>query len=78
MAEVKRLQDLIHVVSDVKVCEALVQLPEVSLTRVHEFCDNGRCLCEGISDDINQVNNVGASLQGLQDLDLSPNLVLLD
>ena len=77
MAEVKRLQDLIHVVSDVKVCEALVQLSEVGLTRVHEFSDNGWCLGERISDDIDQVDNVGASLKGLQDLDLSPNFVLL-
>lgn len=77
MTEIKGLQDLEHVVSDVKVCETLVKFSEVSLTRVDELCDDGGCLGQWVSDNVDQVNNVGASLQSLQNLDLSSDLVLL-
>ena len=78
MAEVKRLQNLIHVEANVEVIEALVQLAEVCIAGVDELGDNGGSLGQRVPHDIDQLDNVYTALQVLQDLDLSSNLVLLD
>ena len=77
VAEVERLQNLEHVEADVEVVEALVELAEVSVTRVDELSDNGRRLGQWVSHNINKVDNVRSALERLQYLDLAPNLVLL-
>lgn len=78
MAEIKRLEDLVHVVANVKVVEALVELAEVSVARVDELSDNGRRLGQRVAHDIDQVDDVDSALERLQNFDLPPNLVLLD
>ena len=52
MAEIKGLQDLVHVVSNVEISEGLVQFSEVSLIRVDELSDNGGCLGQWVSNNI--------------------------
>ena len=78
MAEVKRLENLVHIETNVEVVEALVQLSEVCITRVNKLRDDCRRLGQWVSHDIDQLDNVHTAFQVLQDLDLSSNLVLLD
>ena len=78
VAVVKRLKDLEHVVADVEVVEALVEFAEIGVARVNELGDNGRSLGERIARDADHIDDVGAALQGLQDLELPTDLLLLD
>ena len=78
VAVVESFQDLEHVVANVEIVEALIEFAEVSITRVNKLSDNGRSLGQGVSDNVNKLDNVDSVLQGLQDLDLTSDLVLLD
>ena len=77
MAVVERLEDLKHVVANIKVIEALVQFTEVSVTCVDELGDDGWCLRQWISYNVDQLNNINTMLQSLQNLDFSSDLVFL-
>ena len=78
VAEIEGLEDLIHIEANVEIVEALVKLAEVSVTGVDELGDNGGRLRQWVSHDVNQLNDVDAAFKVLQNLDLSPDLVLLD
>ena len=78
MAEVESTEDFENVVAYVEVIEILVQCTEVNITGVYILHDESRSLGHGIPHDIDQVDNVHAALQGLQDLDLTSDLGLLD
>lgn len=78
VAVVQRLQHFVDVVADVKIRERLVQRAEIHITRVHELHDECGRLGHRVPHHINQVDDVDATLQRLQDFDLSPDLRLLD
>ena len=78
VAEVERLENLVHVETNVEVVEALVQLSEVCVARVHKLSDDRRRLRQWVPHDVDQLDNVHTAFQVLQNLDLSSNLVLLD
>ena len=78
VAEIEGLEDLIHIEANVEIVEALVKLAEVSVTGVDELSDNGGRLRQWVSHDVDQLNDVDATFKVLQNLDLSPDLVLLD
>ena len=76
VAVIERLQNLKHVVSDIEVVEALVQFAEISVASINEFSDDRWCLGQWVAHDIDKLNNVHTVLQSLQNLDLTPDLVL--
>lgn len=78
VAVVQCFQDFIHVVSDVKVSEALIQSPEVNVASIYVLHNESGGLSHRISYYVNQVYNVDASPQSLEDLDLSSDLSLLN
>ena len=78
VAVVKSFEDFEHVVSNVVVSETLVQLAEVCITCVYKFSDNRGSFSQGVSDHINQFNNVHSFLESLQNFDFSSDLVFLD
>ena len=78
MAVIEGLQDFEHVITNIKVVEALVKFAEVSITGIDKLSYDCRCLRQRISNDIKHVNNVDATLESLQNFDLTSNLVLLD
>lgn len=78
MAVIKGLQDFEHVITNIKVVEALVKFAEVSITGINKFSDDCRCLRQWIAYYIKHVNNVDATLESLQNFDLTSDLVLLD
>ena len=77
VAEVEGFQHFKHVEADVKVSECFIESAEILVTSVHEL--HYQCWGFGhwVSNNIEQVNNVDATLQSLQNLDLPPNLSLL-
>ena len=75
---VEGLEDLEHVVADVEIVEALVKLAEVGVTRVDKLSDDGGRLSQRVPYHVDQLNDVHSVLQGLEDLNLTPNFVLLD
>jgi len=78
VAVVKRLQDLEHVETDVEVGEALVEGAEIVITSLDVLHDQSRRFGQRIPDHIDQVNDVDATANGLQDLNLTSDLRLLD
>ena len=78
MAVIEGLQDFEHVITNIKVVEALVKFAEVSITGIDKLSNDCRCLRQRITNDIKHVNNVDATLESLQNFDLTSNLVLLD
>ena len=78
MAVIKGLQDFEHVITNIKVVEALVKFAEVSITGINKLSDDCRCLRQWIAYYIKHVNNVDATLESLQNFDLTSDLVLLD
>ena len=78
MAVIKGLQDFEHVITNIKVVEALVKFAEVSITSINKLSDDCRCLRQWIAYYIKHVNNVDATLESLQNFDLTSDLVLLD
>ena len=78
VAVIERLQNLEHVEADIEVVETLVEFAEISVTSIDKLSDNGRGLRQWVAHNIDQLNNVNAVLQGLQDLNLAANLVLLN
>ena len=78
VAIVEGFEDFEHVVPNVVVSEALVQLAEVCITCVYKFSDNRGSFSQGVSDHINQFNNVNPFLKSLQNFDFSSDLVFLD
>jgi len=78
VAEIEGAEDFENVVADVEVIEVLVKGTEVNITGVYILHDESRCLGHGVPHDIDQVDYVHAALQGLQDLDLTSDLGLLD
>lgn len=77
VAVVERAQHLEDVVSNVEVGEALVQGPEVDVAGVNVLHDERGGLGHGVTDHIDEVDDVDAALEGLQDLDLASDLGLL-
>ena len=77
VAVVERFQDLKHVVADIEIVEALVKFSEISIASINELSDNGRRLRKWVAHNIDQLNDVDSVLEGLQDLDLTSDLVLL-
>ena len=78
MAVIEGLQDFEHVITNIKVVEALVKFAEVSITSIDKLSYDRRCLRQRITNDIKHVNNVDATLESLQNFDLTSDLVLLD
>ena len=78
VAEIERFENLKHVKANVEVVEALIQLAEVSIARVNKLSDDRRRLGQGVSHHIDQVDDIRAASERLQNFDLSSNLVLLD
>ena len=78
VAVVESLEDLEHVVADVEVIETLVEFAEIGVASINEFCDDGRSLGQGVARDANHVDNVGAALEGLEDLELTTNFLLFN
>ena len=78
VAVIKRLQNLEHVEADIEVVETLVEFAEISVTCIDKLSDNGWRLRQWVAHNIDQLNNVNAVLQGLQDLNLAADLVLLN
>ena len=78
MAVIEGLQDFEHVITNIKVVEALVKFAEVSITGIDKLSNDCRCLRQRITNDIKHVNNVDATLESLQNFDLTSDLVLLD
>merc|ERR1711865_580968 len=78
MAEVEGLQDLEHVEADIEVSEAFVKCTEINITSVNELHDESGSLGHRVTYDINQVDDVDASLDRLQNFDLASNLGLLN
>lgn len=77
VTEVKGLQNLENVVSDVEVIEVLVECAEIDIACVDIFHDECGCLGHRIAYHVDQVDDVNAALESLQNLDLTPNLCLL-
>ena len=78
MAVIEGLEDLVHIVSDIEVSEALVESSEVNVTSVHILHDKSGCLSHRISHYIYQIDDVCAALQSLEDLDFSSDLGLFN
>ena len=78
VTEVKSLQDFKHVEANVKVVEALVELAEVRIACVDKLSDNRGSLSQWVSHDVDEVDDIRASLERLQNLDLTSDLVLLN
>ena len=78
VAEVKRFKDLKHVKTDVKVSELLVKSAEIVVTSFNVLHDKCRCLGEGITNDIDQVDNIDATSDSLENFDFSSDLRFLD
>ena len=78
VAEIERFENLKHVEANVEVIEALIQLAEVRIARVDKLSDDRRRLGQGVPHHIDQVDDIRAASERLQNFDLSSNLVLLD
>ena len=78
VAEIERFENLKHVEANVEVIEALIQLAEVCIARVDKLSDDRRRLGQGVPHHIDQVDDIRAASERLQNFDLSSNLVLLD
>ena len=78
VAVIKSLQNLEHVKADIEVVKTLVEFAEISVTCIDKLSDNGWRLSQRVANNIDQLNNVNAVLQGLQDLNLAADLVLLN
>eukprot|EP00754_Rhynchopus_humris_P030124 Rhum_TRINITY_DN15259_c0_g1::Rhum_TRINITY_DN15259_c0_g1_i1::g.147186::m.147186 len=75
VAEVQRLQKLIDVVTNVEVGQRRVERAELGV--VHVLEDEGRGLRERVAHHVEQLDDVGAAAEVLQDLDLTLDLHLL-
>ena len=75
---VESLKDLVYIESDIVVGEAFVEGSEINITSVNVLHDESRSLRHGISNDVDQIDDVDTTSQSLQDLDFSTNLGLLD
>lgn len=69
VAEVKSLQDLKHVKSDIKISKTLVQGAEINIASVNVLHDQGGGLGHWVSDHVDQVDDVDAVSQSLKNLD---------
>lgn len=78
MAIIKRLQNLEHVEADIEVVETLVEFAEISVTCIDKLSDNGWRFSQWVANNIDQLNNVNAVLQGLQNFNLAADLVLFN
>jgi len=78
VAEIKCLENLKHVEPDVEVVETLVKLTEISVTSIDKFSDDGWSFGQRVARDAEHIDDVGPTLQRLQNLKLTPNLVFLD
>ena len=76
VTEIQCLEKLVDVETDIVVNKPRVKGSKIGV--VYVFEDEAGSLALAVSDDIQQCNNIGASGQILQDLDLSFYLLLLD
>ena len=65
VAEVESLQDLKHVVANIKVIETLVKFAEISVAGIDELSDNGGSLGQWVANYVNEIDNIDSVLQGL-------------
>lgn len=77
VAVIERAQHFEYVVPNVEVVEALVEGPEVNIPCVDVLHDEGRGFGHWVAHYIDQVDDVQATLEGLEDLDLTSDLGLL-
>lgn len=76
MAEVQCLKKLIYVVSDIVICQSGVQCSKVGVVNILE--DQAWCFALTITNNVQQRDDIRASGQVLENLDLSLDLPLLD
>lgn len=76
VAEVKRFQNFVNVKPNIVVFEVLVELAEIDISRVNVLHDEGWGLSHGVSDDVNQVDDIDTPSQSLQNFDFSSNFGL--
>lgn len=76
VAEVKRLEQLVHVVADIIILKPRIQGPEVGIVDALKY-EAGR-LALAIPDHIQQGDDIGPSSEILEDFDLTLDLLLLD
>jgi len=69
VTEVKSLQNLKHVKTDIKISKTLVQSAEVNIACVNVLHDQCRGFSHGVSDNVDQVYYVYAISQSLEYLD---------
>jgi len=69
VAEVECLQDLKHVKADIEISKTLVQTAEVNIASVNVLHDQGGGFGHGVSDYVDQVYNIYAISQSLENLD---------
>ena len=78
VAEVKGLQHFVNVEANVLARERFVQSAEIYIASIHVLHDERRCLGHGISNNVHQVDDIDSTSKGLQDLNFSADLGLLD
>ena len=78
VTEIKSLENLIDVESDVKIVKTLIESPEVNITGVDVLHYESRCLGHWVSYYINEVNDIHTASKSLQNFDFSSNFSLLD
>jgi len=78
VAVVERSQHFKDVVADVEISEALVESAEINVAGVHILHDERGCLGHGVAHHVDEIDDVDAALKGLEDLDLTADLGLLD
>lgn len=77
VAVVERAKHLKDIVSDIEICEALVESAEVDIAGVNILHDKRGRFGHWIADDVNQVDDVDTALESLQNFDLTSDLGLL-
>ena len=78
VAVVESLEHFINIETDVVISERLVKRSEVKVASVNVFHDKSRCLGHGISDNIDQVDDVDTTAESLQNFDFSTNFRFFD
>ena len=71
VAVVQSFQNFIDVESNVIISEAFVQSPEVNIAGVNVLHDQSWSLRHWVSNDVDQVDDIDATSEGLKDFDFS-------
>ena len=78
MTEVKCFEDFEHVVPDVEVSKLLVESSKIDVAGVHVLHDQCWRFGHRVTHYVDQIDNVDAVLQGLENLDFTTDFGLLD